>query len=318
MITSGTLETIDSRAALRFERHLPHPIERVWRAVSEPQELARWFVAPVHWTPITGETFEAYGQRGEVTAVNPPRLLEWIFAGERFSFELSRDGDACRLVFTHVLTERALGAQHAAGWEAYLDRLEGTLNGATVTVEVAHAPVGELHERYAALFDLDPAPGRRMIAGMAFRDATLGEDSLSLRLERRYRHSIERVFRALTDPDETAAWFPGGEPLRVTLSDPPNVLEGTWYGERLRFELQRDAEGCRLVFTHAIGERETAARTAAGWDRCLARFEALLAGEQLSEADSLQLWPEVHERYAIAFDVDPEIGRRAFAAHPLT
>ena len=39
----GTLEIIDGRPALRFERYLAHSVERVWRAVSEPAELERWF-----------------------------------------------------------------------------------------------------------------------------------------------------------------------------------------------------------------------------------------------------------------------------------
>ena len=44
-MTDGTLETIDGRPALRFERRLAHSVERVWRAVTEPAELERWFVA---------------------------------------------------------------------------------------------------------------------------------------------------------------------------------------------------------------------------------------------------------------------------------
>ena len=35
---TGTLETIDGRRALRFERYLPHASERVWRAVTDPEE----------------------------------------------------------------------------------------------------------------------------------------------------------------------------------------------------------------------------------------------------------------------------------------
>ena len=53
----------------------------------------------------------------------------------------------------------------------------------------------------------------------------------------------------------------------------------------------------------------------AGWDRCFARFEALLAGGPMSEADSLKTWPEAHERYAREFGVDPALGREAFAGH---
>lgn len=37
----------------------------------------------------------------------------------------------------------------------------------------------------------------------------------------------------------------------------------------------------------------------------------------MSETASLRAWPEAHERYAEAFGVDPELGRRAYADHPL-
>ena len=104
----------------------------------------------------------------------------------------------------------------------------------------------------------------------------------------------------------------------MTESDPPRLLAGTWFGDPLRFELRADGDGCVLVFIHAFADRDTSARTAAGWDRCFVRFAALLEGEPMSEAASLEAWPERHERYAETFGVDPELGRRAFAEHPLT
>ncbi|MCA1481451.1 SRPBCC domain-containing protein, partial [Bradyrhizobium sp. NBAIM08] len=73
----GTLETIDGRRALRFERELPYGIERVWRAISEPAEMEQWFVATVDWTPAAGERIDAGGQSVEVTTVEPPRRLAW-------------------------------------------------------------------------------------------------------------------------------------------------------------------------------------------------------------------------------------------------
>jgi hypothetical protein len=36
---TGTLETIDGRPALRFERRNSHSVERVWRALTDPSEL---------------------------------------------------------------------------------------------------------------------------------------------------------------------------------------------------------------------------------------------------------------------------------------
>jgi uncharacterized protein YndB with AHSA1/START domain len=325
----GTLQTIDGRPALRFERRFAHPVERVWRAVTAPEELAHWFVAPVPWTPALGETFGAAGQRGEIVALQEPTLLRWTWGEERYSFELESDGDGCRLVFTHVFDERyGPAAQHAAGWETYLDRLDVHLAGGALSEEDAHAAIGELHERYAARFAQDPAPGRRMIATMAFRDLTLdadededevaGDGAVRLRLERRYRHPVERVWRAISEPDELAQWFPADAPLEIVERVAPTLLVATWFGDAVRFELTPDRDGCRLVFTHAFSDRDVAARTAAGWDRCFARLDALLAGAPMDEAASLELWPLVHERYAETFDVDPEIGRAAYAAHPLS
>ena len=161
---TDTLETIDGRPALRFERTLAHSVERVWRAISEPAELERWFAAAADWTPATGETFEAYGATGEVTEVDAPHRLAWIFGGERYSFELAAQEDGCRLIFTHVFDDRALAAQTAAGWETYLSRLEPHLAGGYLAEVEAHKQWEEVHERYAERFGVDPTPGRRFLA----------------------------------------------------------------------------------------------------------------------------------------------------------
>lgn len=309
---NGTLVTVDGRPALRFERHLKHPVQRVWRAIVVPAELASWFPAAADWTPEAGEVFEAGGQTGQVTALEPPHLIEWTFAGQAFRFDLRAEPDGCALVFTHVFDDRVAAAQTAAGWECYFDRLEPHLAGEQMSEQGAHDPIGERHEHYAARFGLDPAPGREFIANLDFRGLTLADGPV-LRLERRYGQPVERVWRALTDPAELRHWFPGT--LDVSHSDPPRLLVGSWNGGTLRFELRTRAEGCLLVFTHTFGDRDQAALTAAGWDRCYARFDALLAGQPMDEAVSLGLWPRVHERYAAAWGIDPAIGRQVFAEH---
>ena len=148
-MTSGTQHTVDGRPALRFERRLPHSVERVWRAVTEPAELARWFVADVPWTPVAGEEFEAGGESGRITHLEPPRRIAWTWGVERYAFELSADGDGCVLVFIHVYDPRlGPGWQHAAGWETYFDRLEAHLAGGFLSEADAHAGIDELMERY--------------------------------------------------------------------------------------------------------------------------------------------------------------------------
>jgi len=77
---TATQQTVDGRPTLRIERRLRHSVERVWRAVTAPEELARWFVAEVPWAPEAGEEFEAGGERGRITALEPPHVLAWTWA----------------------------------------------------------------------------------------------------------------------------------------------------------------------------------------------------------------------------------------------
>jgi uncharacterized protein YndB with AHSA1/START domain len=144
---------VNGRPALRLTRRLPHSVERVWRAVSEPAELERWFVAVVPWEPRVGEIFEAGGDAGEVKEVSPPHVLAWRWATEEYRVELTADGDECLLVFTHVFTP-AYGPdwQHAAGWDAYFDRLAALLAGSYLSEEEAHAGMDERKERYRLAF----------------------------------------------------------------------------------------------------------------------------------------------------------------------
>lgn len=150
-------EIVDGRPALRFERRLDHSIERVWRAVTEPAELRRWFVVDeVPWKPELDEVFEAEGETGRVVALDPPRRFAWTWGVERYSFELTPDGDGCLLVFTHVFNpDLGPGWQHAAGWETYLTRLDAHLAGGFLSEADAHAGIDDRIKRYREMFEPD-------------------------------------------------------------------------------------------------------------------------------------------------------------------
>lgn len=130
-----TQQIVDGRPALRVERRYDHSVERVWRAVTEPQELARWFVAEAQWTPALDEEFPG----GRITELDRPHRFAWIHGGQFFAYDLASDGDGCRLVFTHVFDpEFGPPWQHAAGWETYFDRLDAHLEGGYLSEEDAH------------------------------------------------------------------------------------------------------------------------------------------------------------------------------------
>ena len=136
---TATPDSHEGRPAVRLERRLAYPVERVWRAVTEPEELERWFVATVPWKPELGERWEAFGQSGEITRLERPHVLEWVWGDELFRFDLSPDGDGCLLVFLHAFPQRELREQHARGWDIYFRRLDVHLAGGFLSEEEAHA-----------------------------------------------------------------------------------------------------------------------------------------------------------------------------------
>ena len=137
----GTYETIDGRPALRFERQLPHSVDAVWVAVTEPEQLAHWFPAEVTVDHKVGGqmtfTFPDEGLppgSGEVTEFEPPRVFAFDWDGFeegvdhlRFELEPVMGGEACVLHFTHVLTASDRASRDAAGWHVCLDRLDQSL-----------------------------------------------------------------------------------------------------------------------------------------------------------------------------------------------
>jgi uncharacterized protein YndB with AHSA1/START domain len=144
----GTLHVSeDGRFALRFERRLAHPVARVWSAITDPEQLRAWFPAVVDFDLTRGaklmfrptpEQVRRFGlaedgvtaPNGEVTQVDPPRLLEYTWDREVLRWELVPEGDAaCRLIFTNTFDDGAAVTEAAAGWHAGLDVVEAQLNG---------------------------------------------------------------------------------------------------------------------------------------------------------------------------------------------
>jgi len=149
---------------------------------------------------------------------------------------------------------------------------------------------------------------RGMRRRRALRDRTRMEDALKHLFHQQYRGRL-------------ASFDSLGGALRLSDSRLMQLLARMQHQNLVvargrEFELTPDGDGCVLVFTHAFADRDTAARTAAGWDRCFARLDALLEEHPMGEKESLEAWPEVHERYAEEFGVDPELGRQAYAEHP--
>jgi len=130
--------------AVVIEREMPHPPEKLWRALTQPHLIEEWLMAN-DFEPVVGRRFNLRGDWGgvldcEVLTVEPNRTLSytWNFKHENAAYDL-------KSVVTFTLTRTARGthlrmeqagfrpdqkqayggAQH--GWRQFFGNLEQLL-----------------------------------------------------------------------------------------------------------------------------------------------------------------------------------------------
>lgn len=153
----------------------------------------------------------------------------------------------------------------------------------------------------------------------------------TLILVRELRHSPKQVWQALTDPEQLREWAPfdadrslaagatvtlttAGAPsphvteTTVTRADAPALLEYTWGGYQMRWQLEPAAGGTRLTLWTSI-DRRYISMGAAGWHICLDVLDHLLAGSPLGrivgpDAIAFGGWQRLNAEYAQQFGVE--------------
>jgi uncharacterized protein YndB with AHSA1/START domain len=292
MSGEGTLHTINGEPTLRFERRLRHPPAKVWRAVTDPAELAHWFPAAVQAelragapmrfvfdeeAPVDGEW------AGEVLEVDPEKVFMFRWDSDVLRFELIPDADGCLLVFTQSIGGGEIGrlgaGRTAAGWDGCLDRLVGLLDDTSVA-----EPAGMLtvFEHYIEKFDL----------GRGTAEAVGGQYRVRFVRDLVWK-PVEEVWSLLTDgaPVDTQpplpatnAYVPAG---RVTEVDPPRVLAYEWLHDgapagTVRWEIISDDRlGVRVEVTQTLPAdlARLRAEMLAAWHVQLELFFAAVFGE---------------------------------------
>jgi uncharacterized protein YndB with AHSA1/START domain len=133
-------------ATLVFRRRLRHPPERVWQAITDPEQMRSWFLteAKVEGRPggtvdlVTGP--DRVHATGRVLEWDPPRLWEhewnvlpgpFLPKGEAaiVRWELTPVSDGTLLEVTHRRLTRATAETFARGIRGFMDRLAAQLDG---------------------------------------------------------------------------------------------------------------------------------------------------------------------------------------------
>jgi uncharacterized protein YndB with AHSA1/START domain len=156
-------------------------------------------------------------------------------------------------------------------------------------------------------------------------------DKWTLILARDLRHSPAKVWQALTDPAQLREWAPFDPdgnlasvgPVKLTTigaptpmisestvkrAEPPKLLEYTWGGNDLRWELAPLGSGTRLTLWHNI-DRGFIAWGAAGWHICFDVLDRFLAGDPLGRmvgpaVMKLEGWQRLTAEYTKQFGVE--------------
>jgi uncharacterized protein YndB with AHSA1/START domain len=137
--------------------------------LTNPAQLAQWLAPGEIELTMGGRVYLAFTDGdsvidGRVTAIAPPRLLEftWTDKGDDLGFvrwELIAEDGGTRLVLTHTVPEaaRAFGLPALAGWHTLLDQLAALLDGQTLPLSGEHWQ--EFHDHYARAGVMGARPG---------------------------------------------------------------------------------------------------------------------------------------------------------------
>ncbi|MEO3868255.1 SRPBCC domain-containing protein [Nonomuraea sp. B12E4] len=137
----------------------------------------------------------------------------------------------------------------------------------------------------------------------------------TLTMQRRLPHPPAKVWRAITQSQHLAHWFPAqvtidgdritygfGPDGRITENNPPHAFAHTWGEDELRWELHPDGPGTLLTFTHTFTDRHGAASFASGWHTCIMALLATLDERPFhAPAGTARL----HEDYIAILGLDP-------------
>ncbi|MGK8523540.1 SRPBCC family protein [Nocardia asteroides] len=289
------LRTVDGAATLRFERRLAHPPEKVWRAISDPREMAAWFPATVTTDLRPGaamrfsfadapETTDS-ASGGEVLEVDPPKVYMFRWNQDVLRFELLPDGSGTLLIFTHVLGggphARLGAARSAAGWDRCLSALAAELDGAR------HEPdttwLADI-ERYVADFGLDTGTCAEVADGYVLR---FTRDLVWQPLETLWSLLAEQENPAVGAAPPTRSTNQHVEAGELLCVDPPRSLEYRWrhggaVAGTVRWSFEADPDlGVRVELTQTLPANQARLRPEllAAWHVHLELFFAATQGD---------------------------------------
>jgi len=159
----GQIKRGSDGVSLHFERHLSHPPERVWRALTASDQLRHWMPCDIvgpreagadvvvpFWDDVAAKySIEDPVLTGRIITWDPYRTFAWQWDDELLTYELEPSPAGTRLTLVVRLGTKGPGADKVgAGYHTCLDHL-------VALVETDDSPL---------FIDADPGPYEIMYA----------------------------------------------------------------------------------------------------------------------------------------------------------
>lgn len=196
------------RFTIEYVRVYPHPIARVWRAITDPSEFRVWFIAGKLDLRVGGAfRFGDDGFTGTVLEIEPPRRIRFggpTGPGGYFQYELGEVAGGTRMRFVqhfppggvYTAVPDDLGGDlpvpgtpwkpgFVGGWHEFWDALADYLDGVAVGSRLPATDFNILSDAWA----------RKMERMGAFTDKQAARAALSLRRHERW-NELNKIYRA--------------------------------------------------------------------------------------------------------------------------
>src|SRR5919106_5677031 len=140
----STTATATETRSVVVEREIPHPPEKIWRALTQPHLIEEWLMKN-DFKPVAGHRFNLRGDWGgvldcEVLAVEPNKVLSytWNFAHDNAAYNLksvvaltltpTSTGTHLRMEQSGFRQDQRQAYQGAkGGWQQFVANLEQVL-----------------------------------------------------------------------------------------------------------------------------------------------------------------------------------------------
>lgn len=186
-----------------FNRTFDHPIEKVWDAITDPEQLKYWFT-DIEMDFRSGGKItirfrdqENTSSYGTIEVIDPPHKFVWTWEGELAIWELKKEhNNITHLTFSYSKLPPDFAINAPAGFHALLDRLENRLDGSETTY-----PFGTEEK--------DPEQVKMQIhyAAAAYQHYPEIVQNKPVEVEKTYDAPVERVWQAMTDKEQMKQWY---------------------------------------------------------------------------------------------------------------